>query len=213
METQASAAQQPYANLKDRVVNILTKPQQEWQVIAAESKDVAALYRNYIVLLAAIPAVCGFIGRCLVGMSFGVYGTYRMGIASGLVWAVLQYVLTLVGVYVAAFVVAKLAPSFQSEPDVAQATKLVAYSMTPAWVASVLMVIPMLGLLVSLAALYGIYLMYLGVGPVMKTPEDKKIIYLVVSAVVLIVVYVVVGAIVTAVVGAGIAVGAATSPY
>ncbi len=215
METQASG-QQPASNLQARVINILTKPAQEWPVIAAEPKDIAGLYRNYIVLLAAIPAVCGFIGRCFIGVSFGYYGTYRVGIASGLVWAVLQYVMTLVGVYVAAFVVAKLAPSFQSEPDVAQATKLVAYSMTPAWIASVLMIIPMLGLLVSLASLYGLYLMYLGLGPVMKTPEDKKIIYLVVSAVVVILVYVIVGVIVAAVVGTGAAVGGAIStrpPY
>ncbi len=212
METQASAPQTASSNLQARVMNILTKPTQEWPVIAGEPKDIAALYRNYIVLLAAIPAVCGMIGKVVIGVSIPFVGTYRWGIASALTSAVIEYVLALVGIYVAAFIVAKLAPNFQSEPDVAQAAKLIAYSMTPFWVAGVFMLIPMLGILTSLAGLYGIYLMYLGVGPTMKTPEDKKIIYLVVSAVVVIVVWVVIGVIVGAVVGTGIAVSSLTRP-
>ena len=37
-----------------RVTNILTKPQQEWGVIAGESTSTAALYTGYIVILSAI---------------------------------------------------------------------------------------------------------------------------------------------------------------
>lgn len=213
MDTQASAGQQPSADLKTRVVNILTKPKQEWPVIAAEPRDVAALYRNYIVLLAAIPPVCGMIGKVVFGVSIPFIGTYRWSLGSALTFAVIQYVLTLVGVYVTAFVVAKLAPSFQSEPDVAQAAKLMAYSWTPAWVAGVLELIPALSVLVALVSLYSIYLLWLGVGPTMKTPEDKKIVYLIVSAIVLIVVYFIIGMITAAVIGTGAAVGAMTRPY
>ncbi len=186
------------ANLQTRVVNVLSRPKEEWPLIAAEPRDISALYRNYIALLAAIPAICGFIGTSVVGTWTPLYGYVRSGFAAAFVFAVLRYVLTLVGVYVAAFVIAKLAPSFQSEPDTAQAVKLVAYSSTPAWVAGVLLLYPPLGLLVFLASLYGIYLAYTGIGPVMKTPADKVIAYLIVSAVVLVVVYLVVGAVVAA---------------
>jgi len=188
METQSTTPQAQPLNLQTRVVNILTKPKQEWAVIAGEPKDVAGLYKNYIALLAAIPVVCMAIGWSVIGISMPFVGHYRVSFGTAFANAVIQYVLTLVGVYVAAFIVAKLAPNFQSEADVAQAVKLVAYSWTPAWVAGVLYLVPALGILVMLAALYCIYLMYLGFTPLMKTPADKVIVYLVVSIVVIIVV-------------------------
>jgi peptidoglycan biosynthesis protein MviN/MurJ (putative lipid II flippase) len=194
MEIPPIPSQGVSANLQTRVVNILTKPAQEWPVIASEPKDIAGLYRNYIVLLAAIPAVCGLIGMSVVGMTlpFGG-GHFRVPIVTGIGNAVVGYVLGLVGVYVAALVIAKLAPTFQSQPDVAQAVKLVAYSSTPMWVAGVLSLVPALAVIGLLAGLYGLYIMYLGIGPLMKTPSDKTIPYMVVSIIVLIVLYVIVG--------------------
>ena len=103
-----------------------------------------------------------------------------------------SYVLGLVGVYIGAFVVQKLAPTFQSEANFLQALKLVAYGSTPMWIAGVFNLIPPLAILTILASLYGIYLFYLGVTPMMKTPSDKVIPYMVVSAIVIIVVSIVV---------------------
>ncbi len=200
METQ-SASTQPF-NLQTRVTNILMKPKQEWPVIAAEPRDIPGLYSKYIVLLAAIPAICTAIGQSVIGVSLPFVGTYRTPFVSAIVMAIFSYVMTLVGVYISAFIIAKLAPNFQSEPDLAQAAKLVAYSWTPAWVAGVLHIIPALGLLVMLAWLYNIYLMYLGMTPMMKTPADKVVVYMVVSFVVALVVFLVLGFIVAAIVGA-----------
>jgi len=193
METPTSAPPQPSGQLQSRVVNILTKPKQEWTVIAAEPKDVPGLYRSYIVLLAAIPCICMVIGFSLIGIPVPFYGHFRVPFGTALANGIVQYVLSLVGVYVSGLIIAKLAPNFQSEPDTAQAIKLVAYSSTPAWLAGVLYLYPGLAPIALLAALYGLYLIYLGVVPLMKTPPDKAIVYLVVAAIVIIVVYVVVG--------------------
>ena len=51
----------------------------------------------------------------------------------------------------------------------------------------------MLAIIGGLFGLYGIYLWYLGLGPMKKTPEDKKVVYLIVSILVMIVVFIVVG--------------------
>ncbi len=182
----------PSARTRARVVNIVTRPKLEWPVIAAEPRDVRGLFRSYIAPLAAIPVVCRLIGVSLIGISVPLVGYYRTGLASAFAFAVVQYALALIGMYVAAVVVAKLAPTFQSEPETAQALKLVAYSMTPVWIAGVLYLVPALGPIVILAALYSIYVCYLGVSPVMSTPADKVIPYLAVSAVVLIAVYIVI---------------------
>jgi hypothetical protein len=189
-------------DLQTRVMNILTKPKDEWPVIAAESTDVATLYKSYIAILAAIPPIGTFIGMTLIGIGVPVLGTYRLGIAHGVATAVMQYVLALVGVYISAMVIDRLAPTFQSQANAIQALKLVAYAWTATWIAGVLSIIPALGALGILAGLYSIYLFYLGVTPLMKTPADKVVPYMVVSALVIIVVMAVMGALTTAVTGA-----------
>ena len=54
-------------SLIERVQAILLRPKQTWPVIAAEPTDAAAIYSRYLVFLAAIPAIAGFIGWTLVG--------------------------------------------------------------------------------------------------------------------------------------------------
>jgi hypothetical protein len=190
-------------DLVPRVTNILTKPKQEWPVIASEVTDVVTLYKEYIVLLAAVPAICSFIGMTVIGVPVPFFGTMRVGVASGLTSLIVRYVLSLASVYAAAFIIEKLAPTFQSRGDTIQALKLVAYASTPAWVAGVLGLFPPLVALGILAGLYGVYLFYLGLPHLMQTPPDKVIPYMIVSAIVIIVLYVIVGTITAATAGVG----------
>lgn len=191
-----SSAEMPTAlpaGLKDRAINIITRPKTEWPVIEAEATNVGKLYREYIAILAIIPAVCSFIGMSVIGISVPLIGFVRIGIVKGLANAIVTYVLTLVGVYISALVIDKLAPSFESRSDQLQALKLVAYASTPVWIGGVLNIIPALAVLGIIVGLYAIYLFYLGLPVLMKTPPAKVIPYMVVAAVVIIVVSVVVG--------------------
>src|SRR5688572_15362945 len=108
-------------NLQARVKGILTSPKTEWLAIAAEPDDVAAIYRDYIVFLAAIPAVSMFVGSTIFGIPFG-----RYGMSTALMAAIAMYVSSLVAPLIAALVLEKLAPRFQSAGNTAQALKLVA---------------------------------------------------------------------------------------
>jgi Yip1 domain len=190
------------SSLIDRIKNILTTPKSEWPVIDAESTDVAKLYSEYIVLLAAIPAIAGFIGNSVIGRTLPFVGTFRIGFVRGLVSAVVTYALTLAGAYVSALVIDKLAPTFNSTSSTIQALKLVAYASTPIWLGGIFNIYLPLAALGLLTALYGVYLFYLGLPVLMKTPQDKVIVYMIVSAVVIVVVMVVVGVIAGAVTGA-----------
>ena len=181
--------------LQTRVTNILTKPRVEWPVIAAEPTDAATLYKTYIAILAAIPPIASLIGMTFIGVTVPLLGSYRIGLVHGLTGAVVSYALALAGVYIAAIVIDNLAPQFRSQSNLLQALKLVAYASTPSWVAGVLSIVPPLAALAVLAGLYGIYLFYLGVGPMMKTPPDKVVPYMIVSAIVIIIVTAVMGTI------------------
>ena len=180
-------------SLIDRVKNILVTPRTEWDVIAAETTSGAALVTGYVLPLAAISALAGFVGMSLVGMSVPFAGTMRMGITSGLAAAVFALVMAVVMVYVVAFIVDALAPTFGAQKNMAQALKVVAYAYTPVWVVGIVRIIPALGILVLLAALYGIYLLYLGLPRLMRAPQEKAAGYTVVVVIVCIVLAVVIG--------------------
>ena len=102
-------------NLVQRVQDILLKPKPTWPVIEQEQADVASLYQTYLIFLAAIPPVAGFIGLSVIG--FGGFGMHiRMPFLSGLVNMVVSYGLSLLMVFVLALIVDALAraPWFQA---------------------------------------------------------------------------------------------------
>ncbi len=179
-------------NLVERVKEIILKPQETWEKIKGEETTIKDLYTSYAGILALIPAIANFIGMSLIGSSFmGV--SFRVPIGTGLVQAILQYVLTLVGIYVVAFIIDALAPSFESKKNMLAAMKVAVFSVTPAWIAGILGIIPMLSVLAVLASLYSLYLFYVGLPILMETPKEKQLGYFIVVIVVTIIVWALVG--------------------
>ena len=176
-------------DIVSRAKNILLTPQTEWPVIETERTDPASLYVGYICILAAIPAIAIFLGLLILGVGFG------FAIES----AIIRYVAALLTPFIAGFVAAKLAPSFGGQDDVNQGLKLCAYATTPSWIAGIILLLPRLSWIVLIASFYGIYLFYLGVPVLMKTPADKTIIYMIVIFLVNIVISIVIAAILGAV--------------
>ena len=164
-------------DIKTRVRNILLTPNTEWPVIAEEPTDKGAVITGYVMPLAAIGAIAGFIGGSLVGMSLPFLGTYRVPIMTGLAGAVFAFVFAIIGVFILAFIINALAPTFGAQKDSNRAFKVAVYSYTPAWIAGALQILPALGVLGIIAALYGLYLLYLGLPALMKVPQEKAIGY------------------------------------
>ncbi len=180
-------------SLVDRAKNIIVSPKTEWEVIANETPDTAGIFTGYVLPLAILAAIASFIGWGFVGMG------PLSGITWGIAYAVITLLTSLVSVGVTAFVVNALAASFGSEKDLGRAMQLVAYGYTPAWIGGLLGVFPAIAWIGSLFGLYGIYLMYLGFPHTMKTPQDKVVIYMVVTFIILMVVYFVLAGILTSI--------------
>jgi hypothetical protein len=182
------------AGLVDRAKNVLLTPQAEFDRIAAEPADVNKIYMGYVLPLVALAAICSFIGLSLIGASaFGV--SYRVGMVPGLVGAVLQVIAGLAGVFVLAFITNALAPNFGSQQDMGKAHQLAAYGSTAGFLAGVFAIFPPLAIL-GILGLYSLFLIYVGLPRLMKTPEDKRIGYFITIIVVAIVVWIVIGAVV-----------------
>ena len=164
------------AALLQRVLDILMRPRDTWLQIDAEDGNPARIYLGYLVFLAAIPAVAGFIGYSLIGAgAFGI--SVRVPVVQGLVSMVVGYVLSLAMVYVLALIANMLAPRFQAQQDMGSAFKLVAYASTAGMLGGVFSILPSLAMLGLLAALYSVYLIYSGIPVLMKAPQEKAVGY------------------------------------
>jgi Yip1-like protein len=187
--------------LVDRVKNILLTPRTEWTAIESEPATVASLYMGYVIPLAAIPAIAGFIGMSVIG--FGMMGTrLQAPMGTGLTWAVVEYIGSLAGVYILALVIDALAPNFGGQKNQMLALKVSAYSATASWVAGIFRILPSLSIL-GILGLYSLYLLFLGLPALMKAPAEKAMGYTVVVVIAAVVIFVVVGTIASRAVGFG----------
>lgn len=161
-------------NLVDRAKNMIVTPKTEWAVIEPETTQPAELITGYVLPLAAVSAIAGVIGSSFVGI--GAF--YRVPLMTALGWALFQIVIAVISCFVLSFIINALAPTFNGTKSTTQAFKVAVYSYTPAWVAGVFQIIPILGgLLALIGALYAIYVLYLGLPRLMKSPEDKAVGY------------------------------------
>ncbi len=157
-----------------RVKAILGTPRTEWPVIASEPATIGGIYKDYVLILAAIPAVFGFLKYSVIGINLPFLGTYRAGIGAGLSGMVTSYVLGLASVYVLSLIVDALAPTFGGQKNSIQAFKAVVYASTASWIAGIGQILPWVSMLILLAGgIYGIYLLYLGLPHTMKCPAEK----------------------------------------
>ena len=98
-------------NLIDRAKNIIISPKTERDVVANEEPNIQQIFTGYVLPLALVPTIAMIIGWGLIGM-LG-FKSFNYGIAMGLV----TLLNALVGVFVAAFVIDALAPSFGSQKE------------------------------------------------------------------------------------------------
>lgn len=175
--------------LIERVKFIITTPKTEWNAIEAEQTSTKELYIGYILILAAISPIAGFLKMSIFGIKVPFVGTYRIGIGASIGNMILNYVFTLVGVYIMALIIDFLAPTFGGSKNQLQALKTVAYAYTAAWIAGIALLIPWIGILILLiGSLYSIYLLYLGLPVTMKCPQEKSVGYTAVSIIIAIVI-------------------------
>ncbi len=204
-------------SLVTRAMNILTKPATEWEVIAAEPATVGGLFTGYAIILAAIGPIMSVLFTGVLG--FGAMQLPGMSIGMTIIaaTAAATYVISLLVLYLMSMIVKAVSPSFNGNSDMVQATKLMTYASTPAWLAGLVSWVPGIGWLIALAAVvYVVYLIYVGLKPVMGVPQEKLAGFTVVIVLAYIVLSmvlsaIIVGVVVSSVVGTGMMAGAAAS--
>jgi hypothetical protein len=178
-------------DLIGRVKRLITAPKNEWDAIDGEPVEPKGLVTGYVAPLAAIPAVAGLIGMTV----FGIAG-YKSPFASALMSAVFSFAFAIAWVFIFAYIINALAPTFGAQRNFNQALKVSAFAPTAAWVAGVFTIFPMLAILALVGAIYSLYLLFVGLPKMMKPPAEKATTYTIVAIIVAIVAMFIVGAIV-----------------
>ena len=163
----------------ERAKGVMASPIAEWRAIEPESGDAGYLFTHYVAFLAAIPPIAHFVRDGVLGWTGGphLHHLRHGGFFASLFSGAIHYLMTFVALYGMAAVIDGLAPTFSSPKNPAGAMKLAVYAMTPVWLAGVFALIPGLGLLRLLALAYAIYLFWLGLPTLMKTPPERAVPY------------------------------------
>lgn len=159
--------------LIDRIKHIIASPKTEWPVIETEPTTIAQLYKGYVIPLVTFSALMSFVRLSIVGIGF-----WRMPVLTGLAYALVSFAFGLLGLYVFGWLIDMLAPAFSGQRDRRQAVKTAAYAFTPGAIGAVFVLLGGLGRPLHLvAAIWGIYLLYLGLPVLMRSPREKAAAY------------------------------------
>jgi len=197
-----------------RIKGLLLSPHSEWQVIADEPSTLQSIYREYVLILALIPAACGFLRGVYLGWLVPNVHYYPIGPIRGMAYAIFSYALSLVAVFIFSAVIDLLAPTYGGRRHPVQALKVAAYSYTGIALRGLASLFVWLGFVVWLAGLaYSIFLLHMGLSHAMKSDPDRNGAYTAVSIVLGLLLTWGVGSIVRAFVGFGVFGGWGFGPH
>lgn len=162
----------------NHVWGLLAHPGREMRDIRQENETVSHHYIHHVLLLAAIPVVCAFIGTTQIGWDLGTAQNVQLTLASALGLAVLFYVLILAGVAVMGRVIYWMARDYPQRPDLARCTVFAGYIATPLFISGLVALYPLAWLCVlvgALALLYTGYLLYVGIPLFLNIDRDESL--------------------------------------
>lgn len=176
----------------ERVKQVIFHPKDTWETIKEEDVSVQELTRNYLLVLAAVPAVASFLGMWLVGYWVSIKPLFRLSFGRALSHALLGYILTVAGIWAIGKAIGFFASRFGSQISEKNAFALSVYSHTPFLAIGVLNIFPALSVLVLLAGIYSLYVLYLGLPVMAEVPEEKTLPFTIVLIVSMICIYLVI---------------------
>ncbi len=173
-----------------RARDILTE-KSIWETLKSEPTTIKDIYLNYVVILAAIPPLAQFLHAVFSGYS----------IVPSLLFYVVTYGVSLLGLFLVSWIAQKLAPTFGGATDHTSTFKWFAYSMTASYAAGIFAIVPYIGWILTLLGLFSLFQLYVNTTLFTGVSEAKKIPYLLVTLVASVIAYMVLSLVVFAIVG------------
>jgi hypothetical protein len=169
-----------------RLIKMFTSPEDYWNEMVAEPGDIKSLLMPQMAVLAAVPAVAGFLGSVFIYFRFGF-----SAVVGALIAMILQYFLGLATWIGLGYIIDFLAEPFNAQRDIGQSMKLATGAVLPGWILSAILILPVsfLRWLVMMAgAGYGFYLLFKGLPIMNATPPDRALVYTIAAILILLVI-------------------------
>lgn len=161
----------------NHILGLFLNPHDEWGRIASDADSVVKHYISFIIFVAIIPVVAWYYGLTEVGWTLGDDHSLTITRESATQILALFYISMLVGVGFLGFMVQWMAKTYQADKsNYGKGVAIAAYSCTPLFVSGIVGFYPILWLdilLVTAAACYAVYLLYIGVPKVLDVPEER----------------------------------------
>lgn len=167
------------ADLVEHVWGLLRHPGDEWAEIKARHYRLGTLL-THVMLLAAIPVICAFIGSTQFGWRVGDSPVVRLTAQSGLLIAVLYYAVILVATFSIGWMIHWMGGTYGAQQPLSQCLALAAYIPVPLFLIGLFQIIPVawINLVVALPALaYTVFLLYTGIPVVMEIPAERGFLF------------------------------------
>lgn len=162
------------------VWGLMTHPEEEWKTIHREQCTITKCYCSHVLLLAAVPAVFGYLGTTQIGWQIGAREAVKLTHDSALTISILFYFTILAAVITVGKLIHWMGKTYGSKQNFPQSVALAAYTATPLFLISVMLLYPVLwlNLILGLPALaYTVYLLYTGVPIMMSIPKERGFLF------------------------------------
>lgn len=161
----------------NKIVNIITQPDKEWQRIRDDKKSFNFHIKNFALPLIIALSLAKFINMAVFHQGYLF--------ADSFLFTIITFASSYVGMYLASIIISYLANSFSSVHNKDLCFKMIIYSSTPIYLASMVTnLFPSLDFL-NIFFLYSIYLLWLGLDVLFKTPEKNKIGFMIIIVLIL----------------------------
>jgi hypothetical protein len=162
------------------IIGLFTDPEQQWQKIRDMHSGKDSYYAPHVFLLAAIPAISGYIGTAHVGWQIGAGAPIKLTSETAIVIAIVYYLVLLLGVFTIGWVIHLMGKAYDVIQPLPRCVALAAYSATPLFLIGIMEIYPVLWLnmILGLPALaYTVYLLYTGLPIMMGISKDRGFMY------------------------------------
>ena len=162
-----------------RVTGLFLRPITTWEEILKDKGNILAAMVPALIL-ALIPAICGYIGTTQTGWTIGAGDPVRITEDSAAIIAIMYYTIIQVAVFSVGWMIHWMAKTYGSNPSLPTCIRLAAYIPTPLFLVGFMQLNPVLwlNLVVGLpATAYTVFLLYTGIPTMMGISKDRGFLF------------------------------------
>ncbi|MCU5772896.1 YIP1 family protein [Erwiniaceae bacterium BAC15a-03b] len=162
----------------NHVWGLIAHPNREMRNIKQENESVSHHYTHHVLIMAAIPVICAFIGTTQLGWDLGAERTIQLSLFTGIALGILFYLLILGGVAVMGRVIHWMARNYPQRPSLQRCTVFAGYVATPLFLSGLVALYPLVWLCLlvgTLAMVYTGYLLYVGIPMFLNIDREESL--------------------------------------